>query len=210
MLVLITHPILTANLNTITTKHQASIIRHIVTRRKKKKLAKWLTQFGFLSVNFFLSFSAKVLPFVFSTESKESEQHTKSKETCLACEPLSPVVGRISVWAEASVTFSVSLSASLLVEMKNTLPLGVVTTLDTTGLLVSKLVFRLFQLLAIVDGVSCCWCQWIKCRICNSCSFTSFLFMAAKSALEIEMVREFGLITARYLERSTIRIYIVK
>ena len=63
----------------------------------------------------------------------------------------------ISVWAEASVTFSVSLSASLLVEMKNTFPLGVVTTLDTTGLLVSKS-------LAIVDGVmaSQCWAVLVK------------------------------------------------
>ena len=45
MLVLITYPISTANLNTITIKHQASIVRHIVTRRKQKELAKWLTLF---------------------------------------------------------------------------------------------------------------------------------------------------------------------
>ena len=72
--------------------------------------------------------------------------------------------------------------------MKNTLPLGVVTTLDTTGLLVSKS-------LAIVDGVT-----GANGLSVGSAAF-SFLFMAAKSALEIEMVREFGLITA-YLERS--------
>ena len=34
--------------------------------------------------------------------------------------------------------FFVSLSASFLVETKNTLPLGVVTTLDTTGLVVLR------------------------------------------------------------------------
>ena len=72
-----------------------------------------------------------------------------------------------------SVTFSVSLSASLLVEMKNTFPLGVVTTLDTTGLLVSKS-------LAIVDGVT-----GANGLSVGSAAF-SFLFKAAKSALEIE------------------------
>ena len=72
--------------------------------------------------------------------------------------------------------------------MKNTLPLGVVTTLDTTGLLVSKS-------LAIVDGVT-----GANGLSVGSAAF-SFLFKVAKSALEIEMVREFGLITA-YLERS--------
>ena len=72
--------------------------------------------------------------------------------------------------------------------MKNTFPLGVVTTLDTTGLLVSKS-------LAIVDGVT-----GANGLSVGSAAF-SFLFKAAKSALEIEMVREFGLITA-YLERS--------
>ena len=47
---------------------------------------------------------------------------------------MSPVVGRTSPWAEASVTFSVSLRASFVVDTKKTLPFGVVTTLETTGL----------------------------------------------------------------------------
>ena len=51
-----------------------------------------------------------------------------------ACEPLSPVVGSSSVWPGFSVNLSVSLRVSFEVETKKTLPVGVVTTLDTTGL----------------------------------------------------------------------------
>lgn len=45
-----------------------------------------------------------------------------------ACEALSPVVGSSSVW----------LGVSFEVETKKTLPLGVVTTLDTTGFVFSE------------------------------------------------------------------------
>ncbi len=55
-----------------------------------------------------------------------------------ACEALSPVVGSSSVWLGVSVTFSVSLRVSFEVETKKTLPLGVVTTLDTTGFVFSE------------------------------------------------------------------------
>ena len=55
-----------------------------------------------------------------------------------ACEALSPVVGSSSVQPKVSVTFSISLRVSFEVETKKALPVGVVTTLDTTGLVFSN------------------------------------------------------------------------
>ena len=49
--------------------------KHIVNKKKQKELAKCLTSFLFCKLLIFL------FTFVFSTKSKESKQHTKSKET---------------------------------------------------------------------------------------------------------------------------------
>lgn len=89
-----------------------------------------------------------------------------------AFEPLSPVVGRSSVWPAVSVNFSVSLRVSFEVETKKTLPVGVVTTLDTTGLVFSN------TLEATVGSTG------FNGLTVGSSAF-SFLFKAAKSALEI-------------------------